>query len=543
MAASTKKYYVTVGGEYLVALETETGQLLGRNRDLNDLHAHVQSIFPGSVYISLDDERVQQYVAAQGTSRPPNVVAPSAPVSREQPDTDMMYCPNCGGANKRGVNFCLKCGNRFGPIPASPSTTQTYQAPLPVTIVQPPGQSGWFRRNLPHILAITGGLFFLLFMLLPLKAYSVDNFGSNGLGTVRLSQSGYGVLQTPGGLFIILAVGVAALKVVQMARGGVPSRREQNLTSYVTIACLAILGVLGMYWSVHLYDATTGNIATGYYEAPKGPYLTIPSLLIVLMGGIIEVRSYRRADAARAGAIQKTKPYSTVKGIDNEEPINTAGNAQSSVGMQATYHQSRSRTPAAKAKATPPKGESLSGTAEEISDKWYLPDSPETNREPHKATPRVNLQPAAPAASLRTPPAVLVSKPISRRKVVIGAGALAVAGATGGVFALSRGQGGAAATATTIPVATSVPIVVATAPIVAATPSALSVDPSTRYLMGDAALFDAPSFSGNLIARLKAGTEVRVTGEYSPDLRNSWVPVSVGDKSGYINNPTFLLGR
>ncbi len=300
MAASTKKYYVTVGGEYLVALETETGQLLGRNRDLNELHGHVQSIFPGSVYVPLDDERVQQYVATHGVSRTPNV-APS-------------------------------------------SSNQTYQAPLPVVIVQPPGQSGWFRRNLPHILAITGGLFFLLFMLLPLKAYSVDNLGSNGLGTIRLSQSGYGALQTPGGLFILLAVVNAVIKVMQMVRGGVPTQRERNFTSYAAIAALAIVGVLVMYWGVHLYDATTGKIMPGIYEAPKGPYLTIPSLLIVLIGGIIEVRRYRRGDAALAGAVAS---------VGTEKSTNMGRNAQPSARVQPQRGQGSRGISPAKARTAP----------------------------------------------------------------------------------------------------------------------------------------------------------------------------------------------
>jgi len=119
--------------------------------------------------------------------------------------------------------------------------------------------------------------------------------------------------------------------------------------------------------------------------------------------------------------------------------------------VQPKDYRSSRGIPSVKAKATAPKEASLAATEQE------------TRRE----TPRVNLQPMAPA-SLRPPPTIPVSKPISRRNVIIGGGALAVAGVTGGVFALSRGQGGAVATATSvvaetpIPVATSVPIVAAT---------------------------------------------------------------------------------
>ncbi len=281
-----RKYYVTVGGDHLIALDVETAQLLGRSRDLHDLHAYVQNLFPGIVYSPLDEERVRQYVAAQGASSPPERAASPTPV------TAAIYCSHCGAENAQGVNFCWKCGTRLGASMSPPSPNQRYQEPLPVVIVQDLKTNGWFRENLPHILAAGGGLLFLFFFALPIKTYSI--FGV----VLRYSPSGYGLLQGGFGAFAVAIVALVASKVIQQVRGKQFHGQERFFASYATIAVLTILLVLIMYASVHLYDSDTGKRTTGIDETPSGAVYAIGGLLIVLIGGIIEISRYYRADAA-----------------------------------------------------------------------------------------------------------------------------------------------------------------------------------------------------------------------------------------------------
>lgn len=163
-------------------------------------------------------------------------------------------------------------------------------------------------------------------------------------------------------------------------------------------------------------------------------------------------------------AVASTLPAQDVPTVSAEldapvedAPTRTGDYVESPTKVRPKDYRSSRAVPSAKAKALTPKAD--------------IP-VPLTEQETRKETPRVNLQPVAPAAKLQPPPAVLVPKPISRRNVIVGAGALAVAGVTGGVFALSRGQGGnSVATATPVPVPTNAPIVAATpVPVATTTP-------------------------------------------------------------------------
>ena len=136
------------------------------------------------------------------------------------------------------------------------------------------------QNNLPHILAVTGGLLFLLFFTLPIKEYSL-------LGVVlRSSQSGYGSLQGGFGAFAFAIAVLAASKVVQQMRGEQFRGQERYFASYATIAALTIILVIIMYAGTHLYDRDTSKQVINIDETIGGGTLfSIVSMLIVLVGG------------------------------------------------------------------------------------------------------------------------------------------------------------------------------------------------------------------------------------------------------------------